>query len=136
MKKAPLRELEGRRRIVFEDVSPSVDGGRFPVKRAAGEIVRVEADIFSDGHDRIRALILWKPPGGDTWNEGPMEPLDNDRWTGSFEVTVPGAWRFSMLAWVDRFETWRDALRKRLEAGQDLSVDLRIGAALVREAAG
>jgi len=41
-------------RHMIEAVSPSVDGGRFPVKRIAGEDCVVEADIFRDGHEVIK----------------------------------------------------------------------------------
>ena len=39
-------ELKSSRRVVIERVQPEVDGGRFPVKRIVGDLVRVEADIF------------------------------------------------------------------------------------------
>ena len=35
-------------------ISPSVDGGRFAVKRVVGDEVVVEADCFADGHDVAR----------------------------------------------------------------------------------
>ena len=35
----------------FEDIYPSIDGGRFPVKRIVGERVEVWADRYRDGHD-------------------------------------------------------------------------------------
>src|SRR6185312_10402088 len=44
---------DGRRRVVIENVSPEIDAGRFPIKRAIGESVVVEAAIFADGHDAI-----------------------------------------------------------------------------------
>ena len=37
---------------------PHVDDGRYPIKRVAGEQIRVTADIFADGHDSICALLL------------------------------------------------------------------------------
>ena len=49
---------EGRKRVIIEGISPAVDGGRFPVKRTVGDQVRVEADIFTDGHDAIAASLL------------------------------------------------------------------------------
>ena len=48
-------------RFRIEDIYPSVDGGRYPVKRVAGEIVDVWADIFREGHDVITASLLWRP---------------------------------------------------------------------------
>ena len=44
---------EGRKRVVIENVSPCVDGGRFPAKRCAGDRVEVEADIFADGTIKV-----------------------------------------------------------------------------------
>ena len=40
-------------RVVVESLRPEVDGGRYPVKRALGDEVRVEADVFTDGHDPV-----------------------------------------------------------------------------------
>src|SRR5206468_2814992 len=62
---APL--MDGRRRVVIGSVSPEVDGGRFPVKRVAGEAVRVEADVFCDGHDIVSAVVLHRPAGTAAW---------------------------------------------------------------------
>ena len=63
-----------------------------------------------------------------------MEPLGNDRWRGAFEVGALGRHAYSVVAWVDAWATWVRDLRKRVDAGQDVGVDLRIGAALVAAA--
>ena len=127
--------LEGRRRVVIEGVSPEIDGGRFPIKRVEGEAVMVEGDIFADGHDAVAALLLWRRADQSAWTETPMEPLGNDRWAGVFPVATPGRYLYSLEAWVDRFLTWRRDLAKRIEAGQDVAVELAIGAGLVAAAA-
>jgi len=44
---------DGRVRAVIDAVLPAVDGGRFPVKRIAGDAVDVEAHCFADGHDKL-----------------------------------------------------------------------------------
>ena len=54
---------EGRRRVVIENVEPELDCGRFLIKRIVGETVRVEADVFADGHDHVRARLLWETGG-------------------------------------------------------------------------
>ena len=43
---------------MIEGITPEVDGGRFPAKRTVGDEVRVEADIFTDGHDAIAASLI------------------------------------------------------------------------------
>ena len=58
----------------------------FPAKRTVGDQVRVEADIFTDGHDAIAASLLAHREGSDEWTEIPMRPLVNDRWEASFRV--------------------------------------------------
>ena len=75
------RELpDARRRAAIEAVSPEVDAGRFPVKRAVGEGVIVEADIFADGHDLISAVVQYRHASEKQMRETRMTPLSNDRW--------------------------------------------------------
>lgn len=125
---------EGRRRVVIEGVTPEVDGGRFPIKRVVGEVVVVEADVFGDGHDEVAAALRFRRDGGE-WHEVPMEPLVNDRWRASFTVAKQGRYSFLIWAWVDRFGTWWHDLQKRVDARQDVSIDLEIGARMVEKAA-
>jgi starch synthase (maltosyl-transferring) len=121
-------------RVVIEDVQPAVDAGRFPAKRVAGDEVTVEADVFTDGHDRLAAEVLHRREGESDWTAAPMEALDNDRWRGAFPVRELGRYLFTVRGWVDEFATWRRALGKKAEAGQDLGTDLLAGAELLRAA--
>ncbi len=125
----------GRRRVVIEGVSPQVDGGRFPVKRTIGDEVVVEADAFTDGQDAISCVLRWRRAGAQTWHEVPMRELVNDRWRGSFRVDALGRYQYAVVGWVDAFKTWRRDMFKRVEAAQDVTVDLLIGARLVQAAA-
>ena len=120
---------------MIEAVSPEIDGGRFPAKRVPGETVTVEADIFADGHDALAAVMRYRPKGSEGWTEVPMTPLVNDRWRGEFPVTELGRYVFTLEAWVDHFETWRRQFAKRVEAGQDVSVELEVAASMVEAAA-
>jgi starch synthase (maltosyl-transferring) len=126
---------DGRKRVVIEAITPEVDGGRFPAKRTVGDQVRVEADIFTDGHDAIAASLLAHREGSEKWVEIPMVPLVNDRWTAAFRVAELGRYGFKVQGWVDHFETWRRDLLKRIKADSDAAVDYLIGANLVTEAA-
>jgi len=128
-------ERDGRRRVVIESLSPEIDGGRFPAKRTVGDSVRVEADIFTDGHDCVSALLLYREEGAAAWTEAPMHALVNDRWFGEFPVTQLGRYRYTVHGWVDHWETWRRDLLKRIQANGDTDVDYRIGADLVDRAA-
>jgi starch synthase (maltosyl-transferring) len=125
----------GLRRVIIEGVEPEIDGGQFPIKRTIGEPVVVEADIFTDGHDTICAYLLYKYERQRTWTEVEMEPQPNDRWRASFEVDRLGTYLYTLLAFHDPIKTWRRDLMKRVQADQDVSVDLLIGAQLFDAAA-
>ena len=81
-------ELETQRpilgHIIIEAVEPAVDGGRYPAKRIVGEPCVVEADIFRDGHQIIRAALKYRRKSDESFAESPMMLLDNDRWRGEF----------------------------------------------------
>ena len=124
----------GWRRVVIEGIQPAIDAGRFPVKRTIGEQVVVEADIFADGHDLLRAVLCYRWARDLGWTEVSMAPLGNDRWQGRFNVPQLGRYSYSIQAWVDHFATWYEALRKRVEADQEVQVELLIGAELIEAA--
>ncbi|MBA3034517.1 MAG: alpha-1,4-glucan--maltose-1-phosphate maltosyltransferase [Gammaproteobacteria bacterium] len=123
-----------RSRAMIERVRPEVDGGSFPIKRTEGEEVIVEADVFTDGHDQLRCLLLHRPAGTPAWEEVAMVPLGNDRWQGHFNVTTLGRHGYTVIAWVDRFLTWRHDLARRQEPA-DISVALLVGITLIKATA-
>ena len=120
----------GNQRVIIEGVSPEVDGARFAAKRVVGDRVRVEADIFADGHDVISALLHVTAPDG-TKRRTAMTSLVNDRWFGEFTADQLGMWTFTLEAWIDHYRTWRRDLRKRIAAGEDVAVQRQIGAAML-----
>jgi len=128
--------VEGRRRTIIENVSPQVDGGRFPVKRVVGDVLEVQADVFGDGHDEVRARLSWRHEPNPAWEQVEMESLGNDRWRGTFPLTEIGRYEFFVSGWVDHWRTWVHDLRKRVDAGQDVSLDLQIGFEIVSPAVG
>jgi starch synthase (maltosyl-transferring) len=106
-------------RIEIQDVRPQVDCGRYPVKSTQGDAVEVSATIFKDGHDILRAVVRYRREGTRKWLERPLEPVGNDHWEGSFDVSALGRWQFTIEAWVDRYATLLDELDRKLAAGQD-----------------
>ncbi|HEY2598109.1 MAG TPA: alpha-1,4-glucan--maltose-1-phosphate maltosyltransferase [Candidatus Dormibacteraeota bacterium] len=125
----------GRRRVAIEAVSPQVEAGRFPAKRSLGERVAIEADVFADGHDAVACVIRYRHQSESAWTEVPMAPLGNDRWRAELNVSQLGRYLYTVQGWVDRFQTWRLQLAKRIAAGQDVSLELKVGAQLVEAAA-
>jgi starch synthase (maltosyl-transferring) len=120
-------------RIVIEGVTPELDGGRFAVKRTAGDTLAVEADVFLDGHDAIAAALLVRPHGG-TWRETPMRPLGNDRWRAEASLPDVGPHSYTIIAWRDLFSTWRDEVLKKRNAGQSVTLELEEGRKLLEAA--
>ena len=127
-------------RIVIQYPTPSVDGGRYPVKRCVGDNVAVSADVFRDGHELIRAVVRYRGPDEDEWREVGMRRIDAHlggvRWAAQFAVDRPGRWQYAVQAWTDVFATWRDELARKVHAHQDdLSGELSEGLVLLQAAA-
>jgi starch synthase (maltosyl-transferring) len=122
-------------RVVIETVTPEIDCGRFPIKRTEGEEVVVEVDAFGDGHDVVACELLHRFEAADAWTVVRMKPLENDRFRGAFRVTLLGRHFYTVRAWIDRFGSWSRDLEERRRAGQDVDLDLRIGAGIVSAAA-
>ncbi len=133
--KTRYRAIDGRRRVVIENMTPEVEDGRYPIKRTIGEPVVVEVDTFADGHDRLACALLYRRESEETWTEVPMTQLGNDRWRAAFTVSALGRYRYSAIAWVDHFQTWCHELEKRPDTDKDLPVAFAIGAELITAAA-
>jgi starch synthase (maltosyl-transferring) len=126
---------EGRVRAVIDAVLPTVDGGRFPAKRIAGEAVGIEAHCFTDGHDSVRALLRWKLHGSAGADfEVSMNAQSNDVYTAEITPPQPGRYQCTVIAWVDHFESWRREFERR-EDRSDIRLAVEAGAALIDAAA-
>ncbi|MGZ4998713.1 MAG: alpha-1,4-glucan--maltose-1-phosphate maltosyltransferase [Methylomonas sp.] len=129
-----IKEIDGRRRVVIENVQPAIDCGRFPIKRVIGEHVNVEADIFADSHDALTCLLRYRHESEMDWHETVMTQLGEDRWNASFPISELGRYIYSISAWIDHFFSWRQEFARRNEM-QDIAVAMKTGAVLVAEAA-
>ena len=128
--------LHGRRRVVIEDVTPQQDGGRYAVRRIAGDEVVVTAAIFADGKDELAARAHYRHSSDGRWRFVPMLPTGNDLWKGIIRVDALGALRFTFLGWVDHFAGWAGDLKKRLAAQRDPSLSTALPAAAPNHGAG
>lgn len=128
-----MKKMSGQARVIIENVQPSVDGGLYPVKRTVGERVDVTANIFGDGHDHIRAELLFRHSDETNWNIIELKSELNDVWEASFPASVKGSYFFTVRAWVDHFDTWYDGIKKKAAANVDVSVELMEGAAYLNE---
>src|SRR5579864_218274 len=80
----------GHARPVVEAVTPQVEGGRYPAKREVGDLVAIEADVFTDGHDHLACELRWRHADDRRWSGAPMQLLGNDRWRGQFPANRRG----------------------------------------------
>jgi starch synthase (maltosyl-transferring) len=130
-----MQQVSGKERAIIEHITPQIDGGKYPVKRIVGEKVKVQADVFGDGHDVVKALLLFKHEDDKNFTEIPMKFLGNDRWEACFIPEKTGMYEYTLKGWIDHFATWQHGLQKKYEAGQDVSLELLIGAEIAESAA-
>jgi starch synthase (maltosyl-transferring) len=121
-------------RTVIDHVRPQINNGRFPIKRVVGERVAVTASIFGDSHDYLRAVVEYRLDSGEA-REVEMEEAGNDKWTATFTVEEQGKYGYRLIAWVDQLKTWHRGFKKKQADGQDMAIELRIGANFLTEAA-
>lgn len=121
--------------VVIENIYPSIEGGRHPVKRTAGEPLTVWADVFKDGHDVVSAVLKWRLTGQQRWHEAAMHHVDNDRWCGSCSFGTVGRWEYVIEAWGDTFRSWKKSFSARCQAKDpDAPIEALEGARLLHEA--
>jgi starch synthase (maltosyl-transferring) len=129
-------EENGRRRVLVEGAYPEVDAGRYPAKRIVGEPLLASCDLVSDGHDVVAGVLLYRGPGAKEWTRVRLAPKGNDRFEASFVPDAVGSWEIGFEGWIDAFATWAHGIAKKAEAGQDVTVELLIGARLLTEGSG
>ena len=121
-------EINGLQRVIVEHVTPEIDAGRFYVKKIVDDVLDIEADIFSDGHDVVRGRVLYRHETEKNWQFNEMHLLNNDRWASTFRVLKTGFYYYTVTGWVDHPLTWHHGFVKKYEDGQQLTVELMIGA--------
>jgi starch synthase (maltosyl-transferring) len=126
-------------RFPIEDVSPSIECGRYPAKAVTGELVPVSARSYREGHAALGVNVAWEGPDGTPGAFARMWPGEPglDQWHGVIRPDAVGRWTFRVEAWGDPYRTWRDAVTKKIAAGQglaDLTNDLAEGAAILEKA--
>jgi starch synthase (maltosyl-transferring) len=126
---------DGKKRVIITQVSPVVEGGKYPAKAVINEDITLSADIFGDGHDDVAASVFVKHLQTGTVVELPMTLVLNDRWEAVYTVHATGIHEFWIHGWEDHYGTWKKGLVKKYEAGQDIGLELQIGAGLLNAAA-
>lgn len=128
--------LRGLPRLAIETVSPSIDGGRFAIKRTVGDKVEIEADVLMDGHDKLGVSLQWREADQDNWQSVPMVDIGNSRWRANFPLERVGRHYYRVEAWYDKFATYRDELEKKIAAGLNVTLELQEGRLLIAKTLG
>ena len=125
-------------RVVITSLSPSVDGGRWPIKRAVGEPVEVTAGVIVDSHEALAVELVYRHEDEDSEHIVRMPEVGNDEYVGAFETTEVGRYLYRVRAWINRFATWQDQFRRRVEGGEsqaEIESELQAGIDLLEQAA-
>ncbi len=135
---APAAMPSGR--VVIERPRPVVECGTLPAKATVGLPLTVSASIFADGHDLVMGWVRHgrQGPGAEAserWQELPMRAWGGDHFSAVLTPTRVGPWCFEIVAMSDLYGSWLGDLRVRLDAGQDVALELDEGAGMAERAA-
>jgi len=123
--------------FIIEDIYPSIDNGKYPVKREVGETFTVQATVFRDGHDVSRVILKHREKHGDEkWHESEMEIVNPglDLWQGGFDLKKNARYQYTIEAYTDIYQSWLRDAQKKIEANQDIKSELIEGGDLINEA--
>lgn len=120
-------------RVIVTKVSPCVDGGRYPAKAVVNQPVTINATIFTDGHNRLAARVIWKKTDASAWLSEPMTLLGNDLWEAQILPQETGKVYFRIEAWLDRWQNYHHELYEKHHAGVPVRLELQEGLLLLQE---
>jgi starch synthase (maltosyl-transferring) len=124
-------------RIVIDDIRPRTSEPGFAAKAVVGEAVPVQAVIFKEGHDVLAARVQLYVEGRSSPEAvAPLRAGVNDLWTGRVVADRVGRHQVVVQAWTDRHASWARRVLAKLDAGQDVSVEIAEGRELLGSARG
>jgi len=129
----PVEMALDQARVVIDQISPRVDGGRYPAKAVVGQALKVHARIFTDGHNRLAAQVLWRVRGADRWHSSPLSLLGNDHWAAQFTPAKTGPHEFIIEAWLDRWQSYHHELQQKFYANIPVGLEVEEGLILLKE---
>ena len=114
-------------RVVIENIQPTINAGRHPIKRVIDESVHVSATVLVDGHDVIQSAVLYKPQNARKWQEVRMQSQGNDAYSASFTVDNIGGYEYKIQGWVDYALNWQHGISRKLADQQQVKSELLDG---------
>ena len=127
-------------RVAIEQPRPVVECGALPAKATVGVPLAISGSLFADGHDLVIGWVRHGRPGSGAattrgWQELPMQALGDDRFGAVITPARVGPWAFEIVAMPDLYGSWLSDLRVRLDAGQEVTLELEEGARIAERAA-
>jgi starch synthase (maltosyl-transferring) len=123
-------------RLPITSVSPVVDGGRWPTKAFAGEMVAFSSVVFREGHDALGVELLLIAPDGKSQTIRMSEgAAGSDSWHTKALISSEGIWKFKIQAFSDEYGTWHHNTEVKLAAGVDQDLMMLEGVRLFTNAA-
>ena len=120
--------IQGQQRVIIENISPQLEAGRFAVKAFMGDVIKVDADIFLDGHDLLAANLFYKFSKDKNWTSVSMNFTLNDHYEAYFTVSENGSYTYTIEAWVNHAFSWEHEMEMKVKDGQHVNVELLVGA--------
>ena len=127
--------IQGQQRVIIEHITPQLEGGRFAVKAFVGDTIKVEADVFLDGHDLLSTNLLYKFSKDKDWTSLPLSFVGNDHYEAYFDVKENGLYTYTIEAWVDHSASWEHEMEMKIKDGQHVNVELLVGANILEKMA-
>ena len=118
-------------RVIIDSVEPQIEGGRFAAKRFIDQPVEICVILLVDGHDHVKGRVLYRHETETQFQSIPLTAKVNDEWVATFQPKRLGRYLVTVEAGMDRFDTWRSDILKKLKADQAVDVDLRSGIQLL-----
>lgn len=136
MSPRPLTVDQARQRFTLTDVSPLVECGSFPAAAVTGEVVPFSVTAFREGHESLSVDIRFMDPTGRESGPFPMQSsYDPDRYDILFQPDREGSWNFTITAWGNPWDTWRNRASIKIPAGLDTDLELTEGAQILQSIA-
>ena len=122
-------------RLPILNVSPTVEGGRWPAKAFIGEVIPFGASVFREGHDSLGVELLLTSPAGKTLVQrmNPGNP-GSDLWNTKVRIQELGTHTFQIRAFADDYETWHHNATIKIAIGVDEELMMLEGIAVFKRA--
>ncbi len=124
--------MQNQTRVIIENVKPQLDNGTFFIKRIIGQSVTVTADILSDGHDVMEAVVLFQHEKDKKVSEIRMSALPNDAFEATFTVEKQGFYSYKVESWIDYALNWQYGITKKINDNQHVKSELLEGVEYIK----